>query len=512
MKWQPSKAQASVIKSNHAQYLINQKFLRGVQGGSFFKKRPPGRRRQEMKKIILILGGIRSGKSYFAEQKAEFYSEKPVYIATSIPFDNEMKLRVAQHKKRRGNRYELIEASYDLTGPLGRLKDRTVLVDCLTLNLSNRLMATEEYMDLEELIETDEDYLKDLYKIIKKNNLKVIFVSNEVGAAPIEANELGRYFQDLQGRWNRIMAGYADEVYVVQAGIPTLIKKGVAPPAHSRSAGRRSFGGFTSKVCRNNKVSQDISKKEQVFPFKISAPSYLLPSGYIENVTYLMDKVDDIQLLIFDALKEDPLLKEESLTTLEYLAKDSGITYSVHMPVKPELTAGFKERLEASNFIIETLNRLNISSYTFHYDLPDGVKWGKAAKDEIQSIEAAYIKFFRALKEKFPGVDLSLENTETPLSALDRVISECGISYCIDIGHLLVQGRDLTEIEPRLQRASVVHFHGWEEKNGKKQDHRPIVYNRKIFKQLESFPGILTIENYHKLLYEKSLELLREYF
>lgn len=438
-----------------------------------------------MKKIILILGGIRSGKSYFAEQKAEFYSEKPVYIATSIPFDNEMKLRVAQHKIRRGNRYELIEAPYDLTGPLGRLKDRTVLVDCLTLNLSNRLMATEEYMDLEELIETDEDYLKDLYKIIKKNNLKVIFVSNEVGAAPIEANELGRYFQDLQGRWNRIMAGYADEVYVVQAGIPTLIKKGVAP---------------------------GISKKEQEFPFRISAPSYLMPSGYIENVTYLMDKVDDIQLLVFDTLKEDPLLKEESLTTLEYLAKDSGITYSVHMPVKPELTAGFQQRLEAACFIIETLNRLNISSYTFHYDLPDGVKWEKATKDEIQSIEAAYIKFFKALKKKFPDVDLSLENTETPLSVLDKIISECGISYCIDIGHLLVQGRDLAEIEPRLQRASVVHLHGWEEDNGKKQDHRPILYDRKIFKQLESFPGILTIENYHKLLYEKSLELLRAYF
>jgi sugar phosphate isomerase/epimerase len=304
----------------------------------------------------------------------------------------------------------------------------------------------------------------------------VIFVSNEVGASPIEANQPGRYFQDLQGRWNRIMAGYADEVYVVQAGIPTLIKK------------------------------------ENIFPFKISAPSYLLPSGYIENVTYLMDKVDDIQLLVFDALKEDPLLKKESLTTLEYLAKDAGITYSVHMPVQPKLSAGFQQRLEAAYLIIETLNRLNISSYTFHYDHPDGVKCEKLSKDKIQSIEATYIKFFRALKEKFPDVDLSLENTETQLSALDPVISECGISYCIDIGHLMVQGRDLSEIEPRLQQASVVHLHGWEEKNGKKQDHRPILFDRKIFKQLESFSGILTIENYHKLLFELSLELLREYF
>ena len=80
-----------------------------------------------MKKITLVLGGIRSGKSYFAEQRAEYYAEDPVYIATAIPGDGEMKLRVAQHQKRRGSRYQLIEAPYDLTGPLGRLKNRTVL-------------------------------------------------------------------------------------------------------------------------------------------------------------------------------------------------------------------------------------------------------------------------------------------------------------------------------------------------------------------------------------------------
>lgn len=429
-----------------------------------------------MKKITLIMGGIRSGKSYFAEQKAEFYSGKPVYIASAVPFDNEMKIRVAQHQKRRGNRFELIEAPYDLTGSLGRLKDRTVLVDCLTINLSNRLMATEEYMDLEELIETDEEYLEDIYKIINKNNLNVIFVSNEVGSSPIEANQLGRYFQDLQGRWNRIMAGYANEVYMVQAGIPTLIKK------------------------------------ENVFPFKISAPSYLLPSGYIENVTYLMDKVDDVQLLVFDSLKEDPLLKKDSLKILEYLANDSGMTYSVHMPVKPNLTEGLEQRLQDAFFIVDSLNRLNISTYTFHYDLPDEVEWEKLTADEIHSIEDVYITFFKSLREKFPDVDFSLENTGTPLSALDKIITGCGISYCIDIGHLMVQERDLAEIAPRLPQTSAIHLHGWDENNRKRRDHRPVIYDREIFKLLESFSGILTVENYHKLLYEKSMKVLREYF
>lgn len=429
-----------------------------------------------MKKITLILGGIRSGKSFFAEQKAEFYSENPVYIATSIAFDKEMEERVALHRKRRGNKYRLIEEPHDLVKVLTGLSNETVLVDCLTLNLSNRLLSREESSHLEELIEADETYLNEMVKCIVNNNLNVIFVSNEVGFAPVAVNKLGRYFQDLQGRWNCFLSGYADDVYVLQAGIPTLLKK------------------------------------EKIFPFKVGAPSYLLPTGYIENVTYLVEKVDDIQLLVFDSLPDDPLFEKGTLKTLQYLVKERGVTFSVHMPVKPKLFDAFEKRLETACYIIETLNPLNVCSYTFHYDLPDGVTWETLGKKEIQRIDGLYIMFFNALKEKFPHVDISLENTETPLSALDHVVSRCGISYCIDIGHLLFQQWELSEIETRLKQASVVHLHGCEEVEGKYSDHRPVNYDRAIFKLLESFRGILTIENYHAYLFNKSMKVLADYF
>lgn len=429
-----------------------------------------------MRKITLILGGIRSGKSYFAEQKAEYYSERPVYIATASVSDKEMKARIELHRKRRGDKYELIEVPYELTGPLEKLRNRTVLVDCLTLNLSNRLLATEEYLDLEELIETDEEYLEEIFEIVQKNNLNIIFVSNEVGCSPVEVNELGRYFQDLQGRWNRTMADYADEVYMVQAGIPALVKK---------------------KSC---------------FPFRVGAPSYVLPTGYIENVTYLMDRVDDIQLLAFDSIPDDPLFKKEILSTLQYLAKDSGITYSVHMPVKPLIFENFEKKLHSTVEIIEKLQPLDIKSFTFHFDLPGSKEWDELTADEIGRINERYIQFFKTVMDACPGIDIALENTATPLSALDHVVGSCGISYCIDIGHLLVQGRDLSEIESRLEKTSMVHLHGWEEVKGKKQDHRAITFNREIFKLLEEFRGVLTIENYHKTLFEKSLETLKMYY
>jgi adenosylcobinamide kinase/adenosylcobinamide-phosphate guanylyltransferase len=429
-----------------------------------------------MKKITLILGGIRSGKSHFAEKKALFYSDKPVYIATSIPFDEETIYRIKIHKKRRKLKFKLIEEPYDLAKVLNNLSRQTVIIDCLTLNLSNRLLLKKENLNLENLIKDDEIYLNKIYKIINKNELNIIFVSNEVGCAPVETNKLGRYFQELQGRWNRIIAGYANEVYNVQAGITRTIKK------------------------------------EDIFPFKISAPSYLLPTGYIENVTYLMNKVDDIQLLLFDSMSDDPLFKDSTINTLNYLAEESNITYSIHMQVRPKIFEDYEKRLDITLFTIGKLIKLNISSFIFHYDLPDNVKWENLKEKEVKEIDEKYIRFLQTIKNNFKKINISLENTETPLSALDRVILKCDITYCIDIGHLLFQKRDLSEIESRLIKTQVLHIHGIEKKGNKFCDHKAITYNRDIFKIIEKFKGILTIENYHPTLFEKSLQVLQEYF
>ena len=111
-----------------------------------------------MKKISLILGGIRSGKSTFAEKRALLYSQKPVYIATAIPFDREMKDRIELHRYRRGDDFRVYEEAQDITGILKDLKDDTVLVDCLTLNLSNRLLAKGDGLNIKEFLpESEQD-------------------------------------------------------------------------------------------------------------------------------------------------------------------------------------------------------------------------------------------------------------------------------------------------------------------------------------------------------------------
>ena len=429
-----------------------------------------------MKKTTLVLGGIRSGKSFFAEQRALYYSDRPIYIATAIPFDNETRARIDLHRERRQNRFEVYEEPLDITTILSKHRDRVVLVDCMTLNLSNRLLQRGDETTLDHMIAEDDQYLEEIRRIIDTNRLNVIFVSNEVGLSPVEPNRLGRYFQDLQGRWNRILAQHADAAYMIQAGIPNLLKK------------------------------------ENHFPFKLSAPSYLYPGGYIENVTRIMDRVDDIQLLLFDSSTDDPLFEEGMLSTLGYLQTGAGITFSAHMPVRPRITEDFDGRLKSSLDIIQALQKLDMSSYTFHYDLPEGQEWETMTKKEIQAMDDTYIKFFDSIRRQFPSIDISLENTATPLSALDNVVNASGISYCIDIGHLLIQNRNLDDIEPRLDKTSVIHLHGVQQVNGEFKDHQSLDYNRPVFQLLEQFGGILTIENYHPSLYEKSRNQLENYF
>lgn len=432
-----------------------------------------------MKKLTLILGGIRSGKSVFGEQKAEYYSKTPIYIATAIPFDKEMQQRVEIHQSRRRDKsYQTFEAPTDIRGILRQHPQRTILVDCMTLHLSNRMFQTGDDLVLTDFIKESDQYLEEIAEIILKNQINLILISNEVGLCPVEMNKLSRQFQDLQGRWNRKLAELADEVYFVTAGLPRSLKK--------------------------NPVRQ----------FKLGCPSYILPTGYIENVTFAIDHVEDVQLLLFDSENEDPLFKEETRMTLDYLARDGDLTYSVHMHTSPSIFSeeGFENRISKAVQAIEKLKSLPISGYTFHYDLPEELK--NITPEKKEAIDQCYIRFFKELTHQLGSYTplLTLENTATPISWLDTVIKETGLHYCIDLGHLQNQNFDLDEVKERLPHTKIIHLHGIETINGKQKDHRALNEDVELFQEIENFNGVVTIENYHKKLLFKSLETLNTYF
>ena len=175
------------------------------------------------KKSILILGGARSGKSHFAQQLAKKLSDKVLFVATGEALDEEMQARIAEHKKARPKSWRTLEIS---TGIGKEIKKQIgdaemVIIDCLTLLVSNLLRDEPAYPEAEKRVTTEID---ELLACMDKLDASFIIVSNEVGMGLVPETRLGRIYRDLLGKVNRLIAQHANEVYFMVAGMPIEVK------------------------------------------------------------------------------------------------------------------------------------------------------------------------------------------------------------------------------------------------------------------------------------------------
>lgn len=166
----------------------------------------------------LVLGGARSGKSTYAEQRAAAVGSTVIYVATATAHDNEMADRISLHQQQRPSHWQLIEEPLDLVTVLQTYAapDTCLLVDCLTLWLSN-LLGQDNQRELEQQQSTLLQLLPDLPG-------DIIFVSNETGLGVIPMGELTRRFVDEAGRLHQRLASHCDRVTFMVAGIPQQIK------------------------------------------------------------------------------------------------------------------------------------------------------------------------------------------------------------------------------------------------------------------------------------------------
>jgi adenosylcobinamide kinase / adenosylcobinamide-phosphate guanylyltransferase len=165
----------------------------------------------------LVLGGARSGKSAFAEQLIGASGLAKIYLATATAGDDEMRSRIAHHRKRRGDGWVTVEEPIALLDALTReaTHGRAVLVDCLTLWLSN-LMFAERDCDVEAVR---------LTRFIGVAKQPIVLVSNEVGLGLVPETPLGRNFRDAQGRLNQLVAAVVPNVVFIAAGLPLWLKR-----------------------------------------------------------------------------------------------------------------------------------------------------------------------------------------------------------------------------------------------------------------------------------------------
>ena len=172
--------------------------------------------------LTLVLGGARSGKSRYAEDVVEGQNGRPIYLATAAATgaggggDDEMAARIAAHRARRGSHWQTVEEPLDLAGALRRhaAPDAAVLVDCLTLRLTNVMLAGRDAAA----------ECAQLVAALPGLTGPVTLVSNEVGLGIVPAEPLGRDFRDRAGLLHQDLAAVADAVVLVVAGLPHPLK------------------------------------------------------------------------------------------------------------------------------------------------------------------------------------------------------------------------------------------------------------------------------------------------
>lgn len=167
--------------------------------------------------ISLILGGTRSGKSNFAQHFAEQSNRQLIYVATAEAFDEEMTDRISRHQHDRGPQWQTVEETLNLAAAIANHSNpqTTLLVDCLTIWLSNVMLADQNITAA----------VDGLVEALSSASGAVILVSNEVGSGIVPESALGRQFRDEAGWMNQRIAAAADDVALITAGLPLWLKR-----------------------------------------------------------------------------------------------------------------------------------------------------------------------------------------------------------------------------------------------------------------------------------------------
>ncbi len=176
------------------------------------------RTRAGLPRVSLVLGGARSGKSRYAEGLVEGAAAAGTYCATAEAGDAEMAARIAAHRSRRGPFWRTVEEKLALAPAIAgeAASERPLLIDCLTVWLSNLLLAGQ----------SAEDEAAALCAALRLAAGPVVLVANEVGMGLVPETPLGRRFRDAAGRLNQQVAALADHVVFVAAGLPLVLKEG----------------------------------------------------------------------------------------------------------------------------------------------------------------------------------------------------------------------------------------------------------------------------------------------
>jgi len=177
-------------------------------------------------RLTLILGGARSGKSSYAQSLAEETGKSVTYLATAEALDDEMSVRIQKHRAERPPHWETLEIPLGISSHTGQIKTDLVVLDCITLLVTNILMqfVKDDLVEEAPFIRALQKEVDELITEIRTGKQDWIIISNELGLGLVPPYQMGRVYRDLLGWANQRLARAADKVIFMVAGIPTIIK------------------------------------------------------------------------------------------------------------------------------------------------------------------------------------------------------------------------------------------------------------------------------------------------
>ncbi len=180
------------------------------------------------KQLILVTGGAGSGKSALAQSLAGKFGRQVTFLATAEAGDEEMALRIAQHRRERPGHWRTVELPVGVAAALRNDPGEVVVLDCLALLVSNLFLLDEEFDSAAARVEVE---ISELLAAYEEGSFTLVVVTNEVGLGVVPAYPLGRAYRDLLGRANAVLAAAADKVYWLVSGLALEIKaSGLAAP------------------------------------------------------------------------------------------------------------------------------------------------------------------------------------------------------------------------------------------------------------------------------------------
>ena len=179
-----------------------------------------------MANITLILGGARSGKSSYAQSLAEETGKFVTFLATAQPLDDEMSARIQKHRAERPATWETLEIPMDIATHVRQIKSDIVILDCITLLVSNLLMqfVQQDLVDEALFLASLQKEMNELLSMLRTTDQHWLIISNEVGQGLVPEYQMGRVYRDGLGWANQTLAREAEKVLWMVAGIPMIVK------------------------------------------------------------------------------------------------------------------------------------------------------------------------------------------------------------------------------------------------------------------------------------------------